>query len=160
MFVHYSEPSEVTSAGHKYKVLLHESKWVRLDRSDMEANREHMMMLLANIEYILIKAAHSEQTTAAGISGISLDTAHERNTGQGEASAVEQCQCPPGYQGLSCESCSPGYYRSPGLYLGYCQQCQCNGKSTSCDPTNGKCLVCHLYFLYHAVIVNDILILC
>ena len=25
---------------------------------------------------------------------------------------IEQCVCPPGYTGLSCESCSPGYERS------------------------------------------------
>jgi hypothetical protein len=33
---------------------------------------------------------------------------------------VEQCFCPPGYTGLSCEDCAPGYERAPGPYLGIC----------------------------------------
>ena len=45
-------------------------------------------------------------------------------------------------QGLSCEDCAPGYTRSGrGFYLGTCVKCSCNGKSTSCDPVTGTCLV-------------------
>lgn len=32
-----------------------------------------------------------------------MDIAEDRVTGQGRASTVEQCQCPRGYKGLSCE---------------------------------------------------------
>lgn len=37
------------------------------------------------------------------ISDISMDIAEDRNTGLGRAFEVEQCQCPVGYRGLSCE---------------------------------------------------------
>lgn len=32
-----------------------------------------------------------------------MDSAGIRNTGQGQASYVEECRCPAGYTGLSCE---------------------------------------------------------
>lgn len=58
------------------------------------------------------------------------------------ALAVEQCQCPPNYQGLSCEECAPGYYRiQSGPHGGYCVPCQCNGHSNECDVNTGVCLV-------------------
>jgi hypothetical protein len=62
------------------------------------------------------------------------------------------------WQGLSCEDCAPGYTRSGrGYYLGTCVPCSCSGKSTSCDPETGVCLVspgpscatcCDFYVLY------------
>ena len=101
-----------------------------------------MMMAMADLQYIIVKAAHSEKTVEAGISEISMDIGQERRTEGGLASAVEECSCPPGYKGLSCESCAPGYTRSGlGLYLGTCQPCDCNGKSSTCDPEVGTCLV-------------------
>ena len=58
------------------------------------------------------------------------------------SSSVEQCACPPGYKGLSCENCSPGYTRSTeGLYLGLCRPCECSGYSTTCDANTGVCQV-------------------
>lgn len=51
-------------------------------------------------------------------------------------------RCPPGYHGLSCETCSPGFERVPGgSYLGTCAGCNCNGHASACDPVNGHCLV-------------------
>lgn len=51
-------------------------------------------------------------------------------------------RCPPGYYGLSCEACSPGFERVPGgSYLGTCAGCHCNGHASACDPVNGHCLV-------------------
>ena len=67
----------------------------------------------------------------------------EYESGQRQATAVEECSCPLGYLGLSCQSCAPGYTRSgSGLYLGTCVPCDCNGKSTTCDPDTGLCLSC------------------
>ena len=66
IFVHHSEPVSVTDAGARFKVLLHESKWERLDMPDKTASREYLMMALSNINYIIVKAAHSERTTTAG----------------------------------------------------------------------------------------------
>ena len=146
-FVHYPESSQTSESGERFSVLLHETVWERLDRPGETASREYMMMALADIQYIIVKAAHSERTEEAGISDISMDVGQERRTDLGLASAVEECSCPPGYKGLSCESCAPGYTGSGGgLYLGTCQPCDCNGKSSTCDPEVGTCLV-RLYSL-------------
>jgi laminin alpha 3/5 len=74
---------------------------------------------------------------------VSLDIALEGyNPNTSKAMAVEQCQCPQPYKGLSCEDCAPGYYRSQtGPYGGYCVPCQCNGHSETCDEVTGICYV-------------------
>ena len=66
MFVHYAEPVDITDSGYKYRVMLHESQWERLEMPGNQASREYMMMMLADIKHVLIKAAHSERTTSAG----------------------------------------------------------------------------------------------
>lgn len=71
-----------------------------------------------------------------------MDIAENRNTGQARAQEVEQCVCPAGHTGLSCEDCDAGYTRSEqGLYLGLCELCDCNGHSEQCDPDTGVCQV-------------------
>jgi hypothetical protein len=89
---------------------------------------------------------------------VSLDIAEERNTGQARALAVEQCQCPVGHHGLSCEDCDVGYMRSEGgLYLGNCEPCSCHGHSNECDPETGICIVCSIVFLgcYISKVIRD-----
>ena len=62
------------------------------------------------------------------------------------ASSVESCSCPPGYKGLSCEDCAPGWTRSKNSIrnddtpLGTCEPCNCLGGG-SCDPETGECQV-------------------
>jgi hypothetical protein len=75
---------------------------------------------------------------------VSLDIANEQNTGSSErALAVEQCYCPQGYTGLSCEDCAVGYTRADeGIYLGLCEPCNCNGNSRECEPESGVCFNC------------------
>ncbi|VDM50635.1 unnamed protein product [Toxocara canis] len=56
---------------------------------------------------------------------------------------IEQCVCPPGYIGTSCEDCAPGYSRTGGgLYLGLCERCECHGHATQCDKEHGFCVDC------------------
>lgn len=76
------------------------------------------------------------------IQSVSLDIADSFNTGQNRAVEVEECLCPEGYKGLSCEDCAVGFVRiDKGLYLGECKPCTCNGNSDHCDPDTGVCVV-------------------
>ena len=82
------------------------------------------------------------------IRDVTLDIAESRQTRQDRAYAVESCQCPVGYRGLSCEDCDTGYTRTGGgLYLGLCEPCRCNGHSGECDPESGVCRVRLGHFL-------------
>uniref|UniRef100_A0A8C1W8S5 Laminin subunit alpha 2 n=1 Tax=Cyprinus carpio TaxID=7962 RepID=A0A8C1W8S5_CYPCA len=71
-----------------------------------------------------------------------------------KARAVEVCQCPPRYDGTSCEvsqknkatynnMCAMGYRRVNGtLYRGVCELCQCHGHTERCHDITGHCLDC------------------
>lgn len=79
---------------------------------------------------------------------VTMDIAEDRPTRQDRAYAVEQCVCPVGHRGLSCEDCDTGYTRSGGgVYLGLCVPCECNGHSSDCNPETGVCRVGKNYIL-------------
>ncbi|CAL1546871.1 unnamed protein product [Lymnaea stagnalis] len=118
-----------------------ETEWYRAD--GLRTTREHLLMALADLDYILIRATHLVDTDESAISSISLDVAEDRNTGRDRAYPVEQCVCPQGYKGLSCEDCDSGFTRTGGgLYLGLCEPCKCNKHSTECDSETGVCRNC------------------
>lgn len=88
------------------------------------------MMVLANVESLLIKMLYVDGVERnIELLDISMDSAANQNLGLGSATLVEECRCPPGYRGLSCESCDYGYVRqSSGPWLGRCvaqeQECR------------------------------------
>lgn len=147
-------------------VKLLERNWQRSDGTTLD--REHLLMALAGLQSILIKATYTTGTKEVAyvyitiaetvikimcnsvfycydlhrIQSVSLDIADSFNTGQNRAVEVEECSCPVGYKGLSCEDCAVGYVRiDKGLYLGECKPCTCNGNSDHCDPDTGVCVV-------------------
>lgn len=69
----------------------------------MPATREHLLMVLADLDDILIRASYHTVMRSSSISGVSMETAVPQYTGRERALEVEQCRCPPGYQGLSCQ---------------------------------------------------------
>nr|Q05793.1 RecName: Full=Basement membrane-specific heparan sulfate proteoglycan core protein; Short=HSPG; Contains: RecName: Full=Endorepellin; Contains: RecName: Full=LG3 peptide; Flags: Precursor [Mus musculus]AAA39911.1 perlecan [Mus musculus] len=118
-----------------------EQAWQRPD--GQPATREHLLMALAGIDALLIQASYTQQPAESRLSGISMDVAVPENTGQDSAREVEQCTCPPGYRGPSCQDCDTGYTRVPsGLYLGTCERCNCHGHSETCEPETGACQSC------------------
>ncbi|XP_030219656.1 laminin subunit gamma-1 [Gadus morhua] len=94
--------------------------------------------LLHNLTAIKIRGTYSEKSSGH-MGDVSLVTAR-RGPGL-PARWVEQCTCPPGYQGQHCEQCSPKYRRAqPALgAFSACEPCNCNGHSDSCHPTSGAC---------------------
>lgn len=64
-----------------------------------------------------------------------LDVGSEESTSVERARGIEQCFCPPGYAGLSCEDCAFGYVRRNSSRRGEfeCLACQCNGHAATCQ---------------------------
>ncbi|XP_077167850.1 basement membrane-specific heparan sulfate proteoglycan core protein isoform X5 [Paroedura picta] len=124
-----------------FEVVFQEQHWKRPD--GQPATREHLLMALADLDEILIRATYSTDMVSAGITGVSMETAVATYTNLPRALEVEECRCPPGYQGLSCQDCAAGYTRTGGgLYLGHCALCECNGHSDTCHPETGGCSNC------------------
>ncbi|KAJ8737484.1 hypothetical protein PYW08_000079 [Mythimna loreyi] len=117
-----------------------EKGWQRPDGK--EVSREHFLLALADVKTILIKATYSPLSQLGSPVSASIETAEADGYGP-TAFHVEQCTCPPGYIGTSCEDCAPGFKRSSsGLYLELCEPCECNGKSSMCNPETGVCYDC------------------
>lgn len=62
--------------------------------------------------------------------------------------SMVQCLCKPGYAGVSCERCAPGFYGNPLVIGSFCQPCDCSGNAdpnmlfSDCDPLTGFCSGC------------------
>ncbi|KAI4587988.1 hypothetical protein MJG53_002396 [Ovis ammon polii x Ovis aries] len=136
-----SQPALQGPERKSYEVVFREEFWHRPD--GQPATREHLLMALADLDELLVRATFSSMPLAASISGVSLEVAQPGLSEGPRALEVEECRCPPGYVGLSCQDCAPGYTRTgSGLYLGHCELCECNGHSDLCHPETGACSQC------------------
>ncbi|KAM8966911.1 laminin subunit alpha-1 [Pelodytes ibericus] len=106
-------------------------------------DRDRVMTVLANVNHLRIRASYNlARNSVTRLSSVTLDIAQPNVIALLPAVQVENCECPPGYTGTSCESCSPGHYRVGGtLFGGICQPCECNGHGTECD-IYGACYDC------------------
>ena len=110
------------------------------------ASREDFLTVLSDLDFVLIKASRVEDMKETFLKSVMIDIAVTVDTGF-VATGIEECQCPRGYKGSSCEDCDRGFYqdfydRSNGE-LGKCKPCECNGNEKSChlDQTSRR-LVC------------------
>lgn len=73
-----------------------EANWQRSEYNQgiRPASREDILVALANIDAILVRAQQSSDTETAYLSDITLDTAVEVPTGLPRATGVEVCRCP------------------------------------------------------------------
>lgn len=108
------------------------------------ATRQEIMMALANIDHLLIKLQYVRKVQrTVELLHITMDSSGSRDLGLGSASLVEQCRCPAGYIGLSCESCAPGYERQDtGSWLGRCIPIREDCSSGYYRNINGECTEC------------------
>lgn len=60
-------------------------------------------MALADLDELLVRATFSSVPLAASISSVSLEVAQPGPSRGPPALEVEECRCPPGYVGLSCQ---------------------------------------------------------
>lgn len=127
-------------------VILKEEGWYHLQDNPsvyrgVLVTRAEFMSILVDVESILIRGFfHTDQ----------VETILERATiytggtelGARATTLVEECTCPPGYTGFSCESCEFGYIRMLENNSTKCIPCPCNGHSNSCDLHSGSCGEC------------------
>lgn len=67
------------------------------------ASRGEIMMVLESVSNILIKLQYTHGEIDTKLDSVEMDSAASRNTGLGQATFVEDCSCPLGYSGYSCE---------------------------------------------------------
>uniref|UniRef100_A0A672TFA1 Laminin subunit alpha-1 n=1 Tax=Strigops habroptila TaxID=2489341 RepID=A0A672TFA1_STRHB len=155
LVIYVDIPSPENGVRTDKEVEMKEDSWKYFNSvSDEPVLRSDFMSVLSNVEYILVKAAYGQGLQQSRIANISMEIAvkfEEMHLGRARARLVEQCRCPDGYAGLSCQSCAPGYYRGKHTELGVkelhtliarCVPCQCHNHSDTCDPETGKCLNC------------------
>lgn len=71
------------------------------------ATREELLMVLAQLETILIKLSYLSECSTSTLLRAELELALEESGSRGPIAAeVEECQCPNGYVGTSCEVCA------------------------------------------------------
>ncbi|PIK46887.1 putative laminin subunit alpha-1 [Apostichopus japonicus] len=127
-----------------FKVELLEQNFV-FRGTNSNPTRADFMMVLAQLKTVLIRANVVQNVGTTILSKVSVDVGSRGSPSDDDvqAYAVEQCRCPQGYAGTSCEKCSEGYVRvSEGPYLGTCRPCKCNQHATSCQDGSGACVDC------------------
>ncbi|VDN06764.1 unnamed protein product [Thelazia callipaeda] len=149
-------PQEVNQMG-RYKVRLHESQWRSRLSPEVPVTRKQLMIALQNLQAIYIRATYNYPFTGdtASLHETSMDVAVWENATDAMskmAIGVEQCECPQGYSGNSCQDPAEGYCRKrqPDFLnsvddlalVGGPQPCACNGHSSTCEAETCRCTNC------------------
>ena len=130
-----------------FQVRLIEKNWQLVDQDTTRpAKKEEIFQVLVQLEAILIRASFHSKMKETLLKDVSLTVAVPEKQNTSVAVSVEQCKCPKGYFGLSCEQCDFGYIRDVNYSKTLkCIFCNCNSHSESCDTT-GRCLVSYFRF--------------
>ena len=137
--LHFTVPGErIPGLEERHRVPVYEDGWaIRRGNQKIPATREDFLRVLSNIDSILVRATIARDMSRTSISRVNMDIAVGQQTGGPPAVGAEECQCPPGYKGRSCEDCSLGYYRNSSQ----CLLCPCSGNERHCSMDQSSGLV-------------------
>ncbi|ERL86552.1 hypothetical protein D910_03959, partial [Dendroctonus ponderosae] len=111
-------------------------------------SRECMLVVLQKVTSIVIQGQDME------IVEVLLDSAKPYIPYNRTSHSIEKCNCSSEYKGLSCQDPNRGFYRHflteyeathsswIDKVIGVARPCDCNGRSSECDPDNGHCKNC------------------
>ncbi len=119
-----------------FSVQFHQTAGWRHFFSSTPASEFDLQVLLSSISSLSISVNINRDIL---LTRISLKAAVEASGPDHHVSWVEECECPLGYSGLSCERCAYGYKRTS---QNKCELCECNGFSIDCHPESGLCINC------------------
>uniref|UniRef100_A0A5K3FHX5 Laminin subunit alpha-1 n=1 Tax=Mesocestoides corti TaxID=53468 RepID=A0A5K3FHX5_MESCO len=133
-------------------------------RAGRPATIVDIMTVLSNVSRLYVKARYTDDQAYTELRRVALERAERGKVTTGMPQGVrtvEECRCPPGHTGTSCEECEAGYWRDPSvasaggqsavdtflglvnpIYKRVCVPCDCNGRSDTCDPHTGHCFNC------------------
>jgi len=124
------------------KLVFLEHDWYHLPGGG-QVTKHQFMQCLGKMERLLIRAKYHSDQLEGTLHTAAMEFGAEGSLSLTRTKAVEKCNCPPGYTGLSCEACGYGYTRvNNTVYRGTCRKCDCNGHSATCDPSTLKCGAC------------------
>ncbi|XP_037132642.1 laminin subunit alpha-3-like isoform X1 [Syngnathus acus] len=139
--VHFALKVQLPDRLYQGRVQIVEGNW-RHAGTNRPVSREELMMVLAGLARLEIRALYFTQSQRLSLGQVGLEEATDTGTG-GPGNTVEVCSCPPQFAGDSCQKCAAGYFRDgSGPYLGRCVPCNCNGLAEQCEDWTGKCLNC------------------
>uniref|UniRef100_A0A8D8X2U9 Laminin subunit alpha-1 n=1 Tax=Cacopsylla melanoneura TaxID=428564 RepID=A0A8D8X2U9_9HEMI len=111
-----------------------------------DVSKEQFLSVLIDVKHVLLRAKyHTDQAeTSLSYARLETGTTEDISGSNDLLDNIEQCVCPLGYRGLSCESCEFGYSRVVPESGGHaqCLPCDCNAHAATCDPVTGQCSAC------------------
>ncbi|XP_068614972.1 laminin subunit alpha-3-like [Brachionichthys hirsutus] len=139
--IHEAPHTPLPDRLYQGRVQLLEGNW-RHAISNRPVSRQELMMVLAGLVGLRIRALYFSQSQRLSLGEVGLEEVTDTGSGS-PGNTVEVCSCPPQYAGDSCEKCAPGYHRDgQGPFLGRCVPCECNGLADECEEKTGRCLNC------------------
>lgn len=104
--VHHNRRELMSSEDSRSRIQMTEDSWRQLNGEVV--SKALFMTVLGNVKAFYVKC---HQYRLSGPQLMVLDSADWIDRGLGVVTTVEECECRTGYKGMSCESCSRGYYR-------------------------------------------------